>query len=170
MHLFAIVANNAYLCLVLADEICYGISSLGLEAKDCETAKGLHILLWIKKALTIRFVFWHLETSTLSWLFQTHCSSGRPLYGMNTCHTLIVSWRQALCPVVRMLDRVYYIIKVGFCTARFDWLGSPEPQRMERAQWCKLHSFYIRNSGEDIGDEQVSPAVIKNKESRSFGA
>ena len=113
MHLFAIVANNAYLCLVLADEICYGISSLGLEAKDCETAKGLHILLWIKKALTIRFVFWHLETSTLSWLFQTHCSSGRPLYGMNTCHTLIVSWRQALCPVVRMLDRVYYIILCG---------------------------------------------------------
>ena len=113
MHLFAIVANNAYLCLVLADEICYGISSLGLEAKDCVTAKGLHILLWIKKALTIRFVFWHLETSTLSWLFQTHCSSGRPLYGMNTCHTLIVSWRQALCPVVRMLDRVYYIILCG---------------------------------------------------------
>ena len=170
MHLFAIVANNAYLCLVLADEICYGISSLGLEAKDCETAKGLHILLWIKKALTIRFVFWHLEIWTISWLFQTHCSSGRPIYGMNTCHTLIVSWRQALCPVVRMLDRVYYIIKVGFCTARFDWLGSPEPQRMERAQWCKLHSFYIRNSGEDIEDEQVSPAVIKNKESRPFGA
>ena len=113
MHLFAIVANNAYLCLVLADEICYGISSLGLEAKDCVTAKGLHILLWIKKALTIRFVFWHLETSTLSWLFQTHCSSGRPIYGMNTCHTLIVSWRQALCPVVRMLDRVYYIILCG---------------------------------------------------------
>ena len=119
MHLFAIVANNAYLCLVLADEICYGISSLGLEAKDCETAKGLHILLWIKKALTIRFVFWHLEIWTISWLFQTHCSSGRPLYGMNTCHTLIVSWRQALCPVVRMLDRVYYIIKVGLHTARF---------------------------------------------------
>ena len=113
MHLFAIVANNAYLCLVLADEICYGISSLGLEAKDCETAKGLHILLWIKKALTIRFVFWHLEIWTISWLFQTHCSSGRPLYGMNTCHTLIVSWRQALCPVVRMLDRVYYIILCG---------------------------------------------------------
>ena len=40
VHLFAIVANNAYLCLVLADEICYGISSLGLEAKDCETAKA----------------------------------------------------------------------------------------------------------------------------------
>ena len=40
MHLFAIVANNAYLCLVLADEICYGISSLRLEAKDCETAKA----------------------------------------------------------------------------------------------------------------------------------
>ena len=113
MHLLAIVANNAYLCLVLADEICYGISSLGLEAKDCETAISLQILLWIKKALTIRFVFWHLETSTLSWLFQTHCSSGRPLYGMNTCHTLIVSWRQALCPVVRMLDRVYYIILCG---------------------------------------------------------
>ena len=66
MHLFAIVANNAYLCLVLADEICYGISSLGLEAKDCETAKGLHILLWIKKALTIRFVFGFSETSQLS--------------------------------------------------------------------------------------------------------
>ena len=66
MHLFAIVANNAYLCLVLADEICYGISSLRLEAKDCETAKGLHILLWIKKALTIRFVFWFSETSQLS--------------------------------------------------------------------------------------------------------
>ena len=57
---------NAYLCLVLADEICYGISSLGLEAKDCETAISLQILLWIKKALTIRFVFWFSETSQLS--------------------------------------------------------------------------------------------------------
>ena len=51
--------------------------------------------------------------------FQTHGSSGRPIYGMNTCHTLIVSWQQALRPVVGMLDRVYYIIKVGLHTARF---------------------------------------------------
>ena len=119
MHLFAIVANNTYLCLVLADEICYGISSLGLEAKDCVTAKGLHILLWIKKALTIRFVFWLVEIWTISSSRQKQSSSGRPLYGMNTFHTLNVSWRQALCPVVRMLDRVYYIIKVGLHTARF---------------------------------------------------
>ena len=69
-----------------------------------------------------------------------------------------------------MLDRVYYIIKVGFCTARFMDKGSRRPQDVERAHWCKLHSFYIRNLGEDIGDEQVSPDVIKNKESRSFGA
>lgn len=80
--------------------------------------------------------------------FQTHGSSGRPIYGMNTCHTLIVSWQQALRPVVGMLDRVYYIIKVGFCTARFKSHGSPEPQDVERALRCKLHSFYIRNPGE----------------------
>ena len=119
MHLFAIVANNAYLCLVLADEICYGISLLGLEAKDCETAKSLHILLWIKKALTIRFVFWYIEIWKISLSRQKQSSSGRPIYGMNTFHTLNVSWQQALCPVVWMLDRVYYIIKVGLRTARF---------------------------------------------------
>ena len=75
-----------------------------------------------------------------------------------------------MCPVVRMLGRVYYIIKVGLCTARSDEMGCPEPQDVERAQWCKLHSVHIRNSGEDIWDEQVSPAVINNKESRPFGA
>ena len=60
---------------------------------------------------------WNFDTFII--VHQHNRSSQRPIYGMNTTHALIVSWRQAMCPVVRMLDRVYYIIKVGLRTARF---------------------------------------------------
>ena len=87
---------------------------------------------------------WNFDTFII--VHQHNRSSQRPIYGMNTTHALIVSWRQALCPVVRMLDRVYYIIKVGLCTARFMDMAMREPRWVERAQWCKLHSFCIHVS------------------------
>ena len=87
---------------------------------------------------------WNLDNFIIS--SKAELSSQRPIYGMNTTHALIVSWRQALCPVVRMLDRVYYIIKVGLCTARFMDMAMREPRWVERAQWCKLHSFCIHVS------------------------
>ena len=76
---------------------------------------------------------WNFDTFII--VHQHNRSSQRPIYGMNTTHALIVSWRQAMCPVVRMLGRVYYIIKVGLCTARFMDNGSRRSQDVERAQW-----------------------------------
>ena len=64
-------------------------------------------------------VLTHRNLANFRYVHRHNRSSQRPIYGMNTTHALIVSWRQALCPVVRMLDRVYYIIKVGLHTARF---------------------------------------------------
>ena len=119
MHLFAIVANNAYLCLVLADEICYGIHRWNWRQKTARQPRPAFTFVDKKGVNYTLCVLTHRNLANFRYVHQHNRSSQRPIYGMNTTHALIVSWRQALCPVVRMLDRVYYIIKVGLHTARF---------------------------------------------------
>ena len=70
-----------------------------------------------------------------------------------------------------MLDRVYYIILCGASHCSF--LNSQAVEGLK--MWNGLNSasstlFISAIQAKILGDEQVSPAVINNKESRPFGA